>query len=239
MIFLPKNLGALAAVPDAGPPGRYATAAVHVLDEEGHYRCEATDGKALAVVRGPSTAPSQVPAALEEAPNGCASTLVPARDWKTAFQLAPKGSAVGLVASAEKVTLAGPGAVTTCAPIEGRFPNVDAVLPGHGPLARIHLDPRRLAALLQVAAAILEADKEKHGGPAAVELMFYGRGKPLGLMGRNAQGQTFDALLMPLDVPEPPPVPAPDTEEEDPEHPDGPPADNHLQNGKAKRPHRR
>jgi hypothetical protein len=55
-------------------------------------------------------------------------------------------------------------------------------------------------------------------------------------MGQNAQGQTFDALLMPLDVPEPPPTPPPAPEEADPEPPDGPPADNHLRNGKAKRP---
>jgi hypothetical protein len=31
-----------------------------------------------------------------------------------------------------------------------------------------------------------------------VDLLFFGPNKPLGLMTRNDAGQTFDALLMPL-----------------------------------------
>ncbi len=52
------------------------------------------------------------------------------------------------------------------------------------------MDPTLLAGLLAAAAAL-----EPVGG---VELLFYSRTAPLGVAGRNAAGQFFDGLLMPL-----------------------------------------
>jgi hypothetical protein len=59
-----------------------------------------------------------------------------------------------------------------------------------GPLVAVRLDPALLIPLLKAAAAL--------GPENGVELLYYGRGKPLGLRARNASGQTFDGLMMPL-----------------------------------------
>ena len=54
----------------------------------------------------------------------------------------------------------------------------------------VRLDPQLLGALLKVAAAV-----NPDGG---VDLLYYGPGKPLGLMARSDDGHAFDGLLMPL-----------------------------------------
>src|SRR5262249_13763348 len=59
-----------------------------------------------------------------------------------------------------------------------------------GPLVAVRLDPALLIPLLKAAAAL--------GPENGVELLYNGRGKPLGLRTRNAGGQAFDGLLMPL-----------------------------------------
>ena len=64
------------------------------------------------------------------------------------------------------------------------------MLPRHGPLVAVRLDPQLLGALLGVAAAV------NPGG--GVDLLYYGPGKPLGLMTRSDDGHAFDGLLMPL-----------------------------------------
>jgi hypothetical protein len=69
------------------------------------------------------------------------------------------------------------------------------VLPATGPLVRIRVNSKALARLLEVASAFAEAAAME---PPAVDILFYGRDKPLGIVGKNHHGQTFDALLMPL-----------------------------------------
>jgi hypothetical protein len=69
------------------------------------------------------------------------------------------------------------------------------VLPSTGPLVRIRVNPKMLARLLEVAAAFSEPSLSE---PPAVDILFYGRNKPLGIVGKNHQGQTIDALIMPL-----------------------------------------
>jgi len=202
VIFLPKNLGSLATL--AGDESqRYALAGVHVLDEGDFYRCEVTDGRLLAIVCGPdaraSTAGRHITdeqqEAIEDAPGGDFDMIVPAGRWKEAFRQLPKDAALGLAAGEGVITLALPQAIARCSPVEGRWPNVDMVLPSTGPLVRIRVNPKTLSHLLEVAAAFAEAEPMD---PPAVDLLFYGRDKPLGIVGKNHHGQTFDALLMPL-----------------------------------------
>jgi hypothetical protein len=202
MIFLPKNLGSLAML--AGDESmRYALAGVHVLDEGDFYRCEVTDGRLLAIVCGPDARSSvagrhitdEQQLAIEEAPGGVFDMLVPASRWKEAFRQLPKDAALGLAAGNGLITLASPHAIARCSPIEGRWPNVDMVLPSTGPLVRIRVNPKMLARLLEVAAAFAEPSLSE---PPVVDILFYGRDKPLGIVGKNHQGQTIDALIMPL-----------------------------------------
>jgi uncharacterized protein YfaA (DUF2138 family) len=97
---------------------------------------------------------------------------------------------VGLSVGQGDVLLAvGDQALTTRA-LDGRFPDVAAVLPRSGALVAVRLNPTLLVELLKVAAAVTAGE--------GVDLLFFGRDKPLGLMARNEGGQTFDGLIMPL-----------------------------------------
>jgi DNA polymerase III sliding clamp (beta) subunit (PCNA family) len=187
-LYLPRNLAALATVA-ARDCGRYSLAAVRVKDPGGGlYRAEATDGKVLAIVQGP--APEACYPALEERPDGDAEVLIPRDDWQKAFRLGDRHRPVGLAAWGGEITLAVGDQALTTRPVDGRYPDVDQILPRHGALLAVRLDPGLLAELLKVATAV------NPGG--GVDLLFYGRGKPLGLMTRSNGGQTFDALIMPL-----------------------------------------
>lgn len=202
MIFLPKNLGTLATL-TRDESVRYTLAGVHVLDEGDYYRCEVTDGRVLAIVCGPDACASVAGRhiteaqreASEEAPGGVFNVIVPAGRWKEAFRQLPKDGALGLAAGEGVITLALPEAVARCTPAEGRWPEVDNVLPPGGPLVRIRINPKTLAQLLEVAAAFAEPGP---GEPPVVDILWYGRDKPFGIVGKNHQGQTFDALMMPL-----------------------------------------
>ena len=54
LLYFPRNLAGLVALASRHE-GRYATGALHVLDPgDGTYRVEVTDGRRLAIVRGPN-----------------------------------------------------------------------------------------------------------------------------------------------------------------------------------------
>jgi hypothetical protein len=189
-LYLPRNLAGLAQLVGDNS-GRTALHAVRVRDPGGgRYRAEATDGRLIAVVQGPI--PVAAYPALDEAHDaGGAEALVAKDDWKRAFGLGDRRRPVGLAADPEGgLTLAVGDQALTARACDGRYPDVDAVLPRHGPLVAVRLDPSLLGGLLKLAAVI-----KPDGG---VDLLFFGPGKPLGLMTRNDSGQTLDCLLMPL-----------------------------------------
>jgi hypothetical protein len=189
VLSFPRNLAALAAVADKAD-GRFATSAVHVLDLGGAcYRVEATDGKRLAVVRGPCP---PCPAPALTGLGGAPDVLIPAKEWRAALRLGDRRTpAVALAAHDGKAVFAsGEASQTVPLQADGRFPQVDAVLPQRRPLLAVRVHPGQLAGLLGVAQAL-----EPEGG---VALLYYGAGKPLGLAAHNDQGQYFDGLMMPL-----------------------------------------
>ena len=191
-LYLPRNLAALARVaerPDCN--ARYAVDAIRVLDPgDGTYRLEATDGKRLAIVRGQS-ADACYPA-LEATPDGAREVLIPAADWAQAFRMGPKGQPVGLAAGDGVFTFAVGTQAFTGTPPQGRYPDVEAVLPQGPPVVRFRLHPGLLAGLSDLASAL--------GLPEgnSVEILYYGQGKPVGLIGHNDRGQFLDCLVMPL-----------------------------------------
>jgi DNA polymerase III sliding clamp (beta) subunit (PCNA family) len=187
-VFLPKNLAHLANVA-ARDSARFAVNAlrVHDLGRGSEYRVEATDGKRLAVVRGPCPQ-AQYPALPDGADTP--DVLVPVADWKSAFRLGGKQRPVGLAAEGPTFTLAvGDQSLTGSAP-EGRFPDFDVVLPRTPAPIAFTVDLQLLIGLLQAAAAL-----EPAGG---VKVLFWSPAKPVGLTAKTAQGQFFDGLLMPL-----------------------------------------
>ncbi len=186
-VFLPKNLAALANVA-AKEATRYSANALRVLDQSGAYRVEVTDGRRLAVVRGPCPV-TQYPA-MDAASQGAADVLVPVPDWKAGFRLKGKDRPVGVVADDTSFKLVVGEDVVSGARPEGRFPNFDFALPKKPAICAVKVDPALLAGLLLAAAALDPA-----GG---VALLFYGREQPLGVAGRNDAGQFFDGLVSPL-----------------------------------------
>jgi len=212
-LYLPRNLGALAAITDK-EPSRFATGGVRVIDcEDGSYRVEATDGRRLAIVRGPCALPICCED-LEGIETPLKQTVVGKDDWENAFKQLGKGKGndrIGFVSWQEQSRIANPdegsdgnqflfsnGSQTIKGqPQEGRFPNVDSALPTKAPLITIRLDPILLASLMELARAL---------GIGAIDLLYYGQGKPLGIIGQNATGQFFDGLIMPLDQPPKPTI---------------------------------
>ena len=188
-VYLPRNLAGMVALASRSQ-GRYLTGSIRVRDPgNGLYRAEATDGRILAIVQGPI--PEADYPALQGGGEGTAEMLVPRDAWVQAFKLGDKRRPVGISADADHITLAvGDQSVQVPSPEEGRFPDVDGVIPQHGPLVAVRVKPELLIELLKLAGAISPEQ--------GVSLLYFGKGKPLGLSTGNDQGQTFDALLMPL-----------------------------------------
>jgi DNA polymerase III sliding clamp (beta) subunit (PCNA family) len=186
-VFLPKNLAALANVA-ARDPSRFAVNALRVLDLGGAYRVEATDGKKLAVVRGPCKEESYP--ALDVAFHGAAEVLVPVADWKAAHRLGGKERPVAFATDGTTFQLAvGNQSITGSAP-DDRFPDFAAVLPRRPATVSFRVNPGLLVELLRAAAALEPVN--------GVGVLYYGPDKPVGLIAHNDAGQFFDGLLMPL-----------------------------------------
>jgi hypothetical protein len=205
-LYLPRNLIRLAKLTSA-EQRRYPVHCVRVLDPgDGTYRCEATDGRILGIVRGQSLDVTYP--VVEEAPNGAREALVSAKDWTNAFRLHGRKDPIGLarsqteevsdcggeeVQNVERTCLfASDQAILTCSTEEGEYPPVNEVLPKHGPLVTFTLDPAMLARLLEVVLAIRDDEYR------AVKIHYYGKNAVVGLTARNAQGQFFDGLIVPL-----------------------------------------
>jgi hypothetical protein len=194
-VSLPRNLAGLAALANREST-RSATATVHVLDQQdGLYRVEVTDGRRLVIVQGPvPEAPPHVE--LQDDQPDVLAALVAGQDWKAAFALKGGQERPVLLAGGERLTFATGLQTYQTAAVEGRFPEVNRVLPGGAPLFAVLVDALLLAELLKVAAAFLPE------GERGVQLLYYGKDKPLGICTRNEQGQVFDALIVPLVIKE-------------------------------------
>src|SRR5262249_18464001 len=76
--------------------------------------------------------------------------------------------------------------------VEGRFPDVNKVLPAQRPRFAVRIDPGLLIDILRVAKDFTEEDAR------GVYLLFYGQNVPVGVACRNSRGQAFDGLVVPL-----------------------------------------
>jgi hypothetical protein len=200
-LYLPPNLGPLAKV-TSKDSGRYALNNLRVIDPgDGTFRAEATDGRRLLIVRGPVAAPADYPP-IDEHPNGVDEILVPAPLWLEAAKLAnqkPRHAPsrwephpIGLAMNEESGLLVayGSGIHQINVPKEdGRFPDVNQVIPPKPAFTEAKFDPKYLASLCLAMGEL---------GCESVVFLFYGKDKPVGLMGRNELGQYLDALLMPI-----------------------------------------
>jgi hypothetical protein len=226
-LYLPGALGPIARL-CSSDNGRYSMSGVRVVDpNDGTFRCEVTDGRSLLIARGvcpldddaPGNFPATIPAGLwkdifDEKVKDRRGDLAPVRIQvePSRIETAPcilqvgVGIQLSLKDNAQAVTRKG----TT---IGGRFPDVSTILPKGKPAFVIRVNPHYLATLLEVLNRLL-ADEP------AVSLAFWRPDQPMAIVAKDrTAGICYDALLMPLTLPEPvKPAPAAEagpTEEEE------------------------
>jgi DNA polymerase III sliding clamp (beta) subunit (PCNA family) len=192
MLKLPTNLASLARLA-AKEDIRYALSAIRVRETTEGYEIVATDGRRMAVVTGPGLCEDPVPA-LEEAPNGACEALLPAGQWARILKGAKRQPA--FVALGPEVSTFSVGTdISTMPNQEGRFPDVERVIQEScRSLIRVRVYARQLAELLLVAAEF-SADGPRDG---TVILHYGGQAKPLLVTCDNAEGQHFEAAMMPV-----------------------------------------
>ncbi len=198
VMFLPKNLARLSEF-CAREEGRFAMQGVRVtLSEEG-YKCEATNGKYACTVTGPSCPPPEgqfkdrLAAQASHCANGGTEGIIATKDWKTGLALGDKKDPVVLC-------LAAPTTSSTFVTeqgthhfdlLEGRFPAIQQAIPRLTEEGSVvcSADPQLLATL-GVLCKAMEITR--------LDLQFFKKGSPIGFRGQNDQGQTLEALVMPL-----------------------------------------
>lgn len=202
MIFLPKCAAPITTLTADGA-GRYAMTAVRLRElAGGDWRLEATDGRVLGIIRGPSAPTTEDEAAAQALPESAAlalEALVPAKEMQKAFRAVPKGKGqedrcLGVMLTRHEVLLVAGESIIPCQPTDGRFPDVDFALPKKPSMFSIRVNAEYMMDLLKVAAAVAKTKD----GSASVELLFWSKDLPLGVISQGDDGITFDGLLSPL-----------------------------------------
>lgn len=180
MILLPNKLAGLALIASKDAL-RYATNAVHLKVKQPtgapqEWIAEATDGRVAMRVEGSEVAShDEFPAtsAFRDAPNGAMSGLVPASEWSEAMVKSAKSTrklkykpslqSVAVKLAANEVALASTDiesfSLATPRLVEGKFPNLDAVMPAKKDLiAKVNVTPARLSLVMEQAAKLTGAE---------------------------------------------------------------------------------
>jgi hypothetical protein len=181
--------------------GRYSMTGVRVLDPgDGTYRLEATDGRRAVVLRGPNLDAGLVPVMpdLDEDPGR--EGVIPLADWLDGFKMVPREKGynckeypLGIDLGQHVFGMGTLGAQRQGRLLDGRFPNIDGVLPKRPARLSFAVNPAYLIDLLQIARAVLGDEKR-------VEVHFWEGGAPVGLSCMTADhgGVYLDGLIMPL-----------------------------------------
>jgi hypothetical protein len=201
LLFLPRNLGAVAKVA-ARDGSRFAMQNIRVVDPgDGTFRLECTNGKVLMIARGPCEADPEFPLPEGFTPVGLGEVLLGAGDWQELLrqgqgEARPAGwrtprPVVLAQDAAGQVVGVKPGQQVQLVPAEGRFPDTGQVMPKGSGLVRFKVGAKALVDLLQAARAVAGPD-------AQVEIHWYRDGSPIGLACEGPGGLMVDMLLMPL-----------------------------------------
>lgn len=194
LLNLHRNLKELASLTADYEHVRFdATTGVRLLDlDNGLYRAEATDGRVLGIVQGPSD-PTACP--FPDPLDGVRELVIGSNDWTKAFALDKNAKTIAAISDGKR-------AVQFCSltqtlrgqPVEGRYPEVNRVIPTGTPLFTVKVNILYFMRILKVCAAFCEE------GCKSVDMHYYGsKAGVIGFSCRNAEhGQTLDALLVPL-----------------------------------------
>ena len=196
MIFLPRCAAALAPLA-CGANGRQAMGCLRLREAaNAHFRLEATDGKVLGILRGPSSPSAAERRAAESLPEPeclALEALLPRKGFQEAMRPLKGEARLGVRLARPQTLLVAGASVTRLDGAGGRYPDVDGALPKRPAPVSFKVDAGLLIRLLKAAGAVAAS-----GDSASVEILFWSKDKPVGVITRGDHGLTFDGLIMPL-----------------------------------------
>jgi hypothetical protein len=219
LLFIPRSLCALKRIAAKEGHARFqATQGIRIALASGVYRAEATDGRRAMVVQG--LIPDEDPPwpGFKDLPDDACEAIIMPRDLERACKVGEdilQSRLMGIATMGNDVCLGLGSELVTARTVEGRFPNINQVIPKEKPLFTFSFDPKSLAdTLLAMAELLPDTDRR-------VQLFYYGDGLPIGFCARNIDNGIFiDALVVPLTLPKPDAEPAEEEETEEQPAPD-------------------
>src|SRR5262249_13215104 len=128
------------------------------------------------------------------------SAIVPAREFAQALKAVPRPGRngevrqAGILLASPEVILTGGESVFRAVPVEGRFPDANAILPKRPAPVSFKVNPDLLCLLLKAAAEVSRSTGEQ----PVVEVLVWSAQQPVGVISHGDGGLTFDGLIMPL-----------------------------------------
>jgi hypothetical protein len=205
MIFLPRSVAALANLAARESTTQMAGIAGIRVQElpDAFWRIEATNGKLLGVIRGPSCPTPLDQAAAHGLPDPeslALEVLLPAQVLGHALKSVtnkPRGvdRKLGVMLAKPQTLLVAGESILRCDLLNGRFPDINAVLPRRPAIVSFKVNADLLIALLRAAGDVARGPDKAQ---PAVEILFWKPDAPIGVTSQGQDGLTFDGILMPL-----------------------------------------
>lgn len=199
MIYLPKAVSALAQLA-ARQSARYSMQGIRMRDLAGGFRLDVTDGRAVAIVHGgcePSEQDLEAADRISQTETLALEAVVPLEtlvDCLKGLGKTQRGvQRLAIQLQKDQAAMSYGDHVAYTQLVEGRFPDVDGILPKGPAPVRVYLNPDLLIKVLKAASEISK------GGPknAVIELLYWKPGAPIGIATVGPDGLVFDALVMP------------------------------------------
>src|SRR5918995_711979 len=185
LLFIPRSLCALKRVAAKSEHVRFgATQGIRITLAPGLYRAEATDGHRAMVVQG--LIPTEEPPwpGFKDLPDDACEAVILPKDLERACKvgenfLQSRFNMLGIATMGNDVCLGLGSELVTARTVEGRFPNINQVIPKKRPLFTFRVDPKILAETLLAMADLLPE------GYRGVQCFYYGENLPIGFCAQN------------------------------------------------------
>ena len=174
LLFIPRSLCALKRVAAKAEHARFgATQGIRIALASGVYRAEATDGRRAMIVQG--LIPGEDPPwpGFKDLPDDACEAIILPRDLERACKvgedfLQSRFGLFGIATMGNDVCLGLGSELVTARTVEGRFPNINQVIPKKRPLFTFSFDPKTLAeTLLAMAELLPETDRRVQSSTTA------------------------------------------------------------------------
>jgi len=199
MIIIPRRAACIIRAAAEKRDGRVGMECVRVMEYEGQFWVEATDGRMLAIARGPAGIAPIMPPELESPPDH--AYLVPAAVWKQVWDA--KDEYLGFAADRDLLyvcSMAGELGLRDNGrghpKHDGRFPDIGRAIDVEaGAMLSVRLSAEHLK---RIASMALEFAKGAAGSPS-VKLAFGRPNRAVSFHVTAEDGHTLEGLLMPLE----------------------------------------